>query len=55
MALLRAAMISFMEVASFNIGTYVMYLATVHPLLVLFTLAVLLAKTGTEENAEWDI
>ena len=55
MALLRAAMISFMEVASFNIGTYVMYLATVHPLLLLFTLAVLLAKNETGENAEWDI
>ena len=55
MALLRAAMISFMEVVSFNIGTYVMYLATVHPLLLLFTLAVLLAKNETGENAEWDI
>ena len=36
MALLRCAMIAFMEVAAFNIGTYVMYLSTVHPLLILF-------------------
>ncbi|MFI3170642.1 MAG: hypothetical protein R3Y06_11920 [Faecalibacterium sp.] len=36
MAFLRCAMIAFMEVAAFNIGTYVMYLATVHPLLIIF-------------------
>jgi len=36
MALLRCAMIAFMEVAAFDIGTYVMYLSTVHPLLILF-------------------
>ena len=36
MAALRVGMISFVEVVSFNIGTYVMYLATVHPLLLLF-------------------
>ena len=36
MAALRIGMIAFVEVASFNIGTYVMYLATVHPLLILF-------------------
>ena len=36
MALLRCAMIAFVEVASFNIGTYVMYLSTVHPLLILY-------------------
>ena len=35
-ALLRAFMIAFVTVSSFNIGTYVMYLATVHPLLILF-------------------
>ena len=32
MAFLRCAMIGFMEVSSFAIGTYVMYLSTVHPL-----------------------
>ena len=37
MAALRIGMIAFVEVASFNIGTYVMYLATVHPLLILFS------------------
>ena len=37
MALLRCAMIAFVEVASFNIGTYVMYLSTVHPLLLLYS------------------
>ena len=37
MALLRCAMIAFVEVASFNIGTYVMYLSTVHPLLILYS------------------
>ncbi|MBR5521427.1 MAG: hypothetical protein IKU54_05465 [Oscillospiraceae bacterium] len=36
MALLRCAMIAFVEVASFGIGTYVMYLSTVHPLLILY-------------------
>lgn len=34
MAILRCFMIAFVEVASFNIGTYVMYLSTVHPLLI---------------------
>ena len=33
-ALLRCAMIAFVEVSSFGIGTSTMYLATVHPLLV---------------------
>lgn len=42
MALLRCLMIAFVEVASFNIGTYVMYLSTVHPLLILFAAAGLL-------------
>lgn len=40
MALLRCAMIAFVEVTSFGIGTSTMYLATVHPLLALYTLAV---------------
>lgn len=35
-ALLRCAMIAFVEVSSFGIGTYVMYLSTVHPLLILY-------------------
>ena len=42
MALFRAFMIAFVEVASFNIGTYVMYLSTVHPLLILYAAAGLL-------------
>ncbi|MBQ8604952.1 MAG: hypothetical protein IJ410_08960 [Oscillospiraceae bacterium] len=37
MALLRCAMIAFVEVASFGIGTYVMYLSTVHPLLIMYS------------------
>ena len=37
MALLRCAMIAFVEVASFNIGTYIMYLSTVHPLIILYS------------------
>lgn len=44
MALLRCAMIAFMEVAAFNIGTYVMYLASVHPLLITYAVAGILAK-----------
>ncbi len=36
MALLRCAMIAFVEVSSFGIGTYVMYLSTVHPLLIAY-------------------
>jgi hypothetical protein len=39
MALLRCAMIAFMEVAAFQIGTYVMYLASVHPLLLTYAVA----------------
>ena len=35
-ALLRCAMIAFVEVSSFGIGTSTMYLATVHPLLALY-------------------
>ncbi len=34
--LLRAAMIAFTSVSSFQIGIYVMYLATVHPLMILY-------------------
>ena len=36
MSVLRIAMISFMEVSSFQIGTYIMYLSTVHPLILIF-------------------
>lgn len=36
MALLRCFMIAFMEVSSFAIGTYAMYLSTVHPLMLLY-------------------
>ena len=39
MGIFRAFMIAFVEVASFNIGTYVMYLSTVHPLLILYAAA----------------
>ena len=39
MALLRCAIIAFMEVAAFNIGTYVMYLSSVHPLLITYAAA----------------
>ena len=38
MALLRCAMIAFVEVSSFGIGTYVMYLSTVHPLIITYSL-----------------
>ncbi len=44
MALLRCAMIAFMEVSAFNIGTYVMYLSTVHPLLIAFGAAGVLTE-----------
>lgn len=39
MAVLRCAMIAFVEVSSFGIGTYVMYLSTVHPLLIIYRAA----------------
>ena len=42
MALLRCAMIAFVEVSSFGIGTSTMYLSTVHPLLVLYAFVGLL-------------
>ena len=38
-ALLRCAMIAFVEVSSFGIGTSTMYLATVPPLLVVYAFA----------------
>lgn len=44
MALLRCFMIAFVEVSSFNIGTYVMYLSTVHPLLLLYAAGGLLTR-----------
>ncbi len=34
--LLRSAMIAFVNVSSFGIGVYIMYLATIHPLMILF-------------------
>ncbi len=37
MAILRCAMIAFMEVAAFGIGTYGMYLSTVFPLIIIYT------------------
>ena len=46
MALLRCAMIAFVEVSSFGIGTSTMYLATVHPLLLLYAFAALAAYGG---------
>lgn len=44
MAALRCAMIAFVEVSSFGIGTSTMYLATVHPLLLLYTVAAILTE-----------
>lgn len=52
MALLRAFMIAFVEVASFNIGTYVMYLSTVHPLLILYAAAGVLTALGCNRAGE---
>ena len=43
-------MIAFVEVSSFGIGTSTMYLATVHPLLVLYAFAGLLFVRQTEKN-----
>ncbi|MEG3030388.1 MAG: hypothetical protein RR827_08320 [Oscillospiraceae bacterium] len=37
MALLRCFMIGFVEVSAFDIGTYVMYLSTVHPLIIAYS------------------
>jgi hypothetical protein len=50
MALLRCAMIAFMEVAAFNIGTYVMYLSTVHPLLIAFAVCGVLTGFDRKET-----
>ena len=44
MAALRCAMIAFVEVSSFGIGTSTMYLATVHPLLLLYAAAGILTE-----------
>ncbi|MEG2082348.1 MAG: hypothetical protein RR011_03875 [Oscillospiraceae bacterium] len=37
MAFLRCFMIGFVEVSAFNIGTYIMYLSTVHPLIIAYS------------------
>ena len=44
MAALRCAMIAFVEVSSFGIGTSTMYLATVHPLLLLYAVVGILTE-----------
>ena len=52
MALLRCAMIAFVEVSSFGIGTSTMYLATVHPLLILFAaVGILTGRRPRHANA----
>lgn len=53
-ALLRCAMIAFVEVSSFGIGTSTMYLATVHPLFMLYAFVSVAAFGGPfhrKENA----
>lgn len=53
-ALLRCAMIAFVEVSSFGIGTSTMYLATVHPLFLLYAFVSVAAFGGPfhrKENA----
>ena len=53
-ALLRCAMIAFVEVSSFGIGTSTMYLATVHPLFLLYafvSVAAFGAPKKRKENA----
>ena len=53
-ALLRCAMIAFVEVSSFGIGTSTMYLATVHPLFSLYafvSVAAFGAPKKRKENA----
>lgn len=52
MALLRCAMIAFMEVAAFHIGTYVMYLASVHPLLITYVVAGIAVEWGARTQKE---
>lgn len=52
MALLRCAMIAFVEVSSFGIGTSTMYLATVHPLLVLYAAAGLFGAKNKPKGGE---
>lgn len=52
MAALRCAMIAFVEVSSFGIGTSTMYLATVHPLLILFAaVGILTGRRPRHANA----
>ncbi len=46
MAIFRCFIIAFVQVASFTIDTYVMYLSTIHPLILLFILLTFLAKTN---------
>ncbi len=50
MALLRCAMIAFVEVSSFGIGTSTMYLATVHPLLALYAFVGLFVRQAAEKK-----
>lgn len=53
MAVLRCFMVAFVEVSSFNIGTYTMYLSTVHPLLILYAAAgILTIPAAAREQKE---
>ncbi len=45
MAILRCFIIAFVQVASFTIDTYVMYLSTIHPLILLYIALTFFAKT----------
>ncbi len=51
---LRAAMIAFVSVTSFQIGTYIMYLASIHPLMILYGFlgAVLLLRLWREHRSK---
>ena len=51
-AALRCGMIAFVEVSSFGIGTSTMYLASVHPLLVLFEFTMLAPWPGRSAKEE---
>ncbi len=49
MVIFRCFIIAFVQVASFTIGTYVMYLGSIHPLILLYIGVVLLSKIKVKE------
>ncbi len=54
MAVFRCFIIAFVQVASFTIDTYVMYLSTVHPLIILYIVVAVISATHKRQRLNCD-